>query len=49
MLDDVGAPTLDRALVQMKIVDLPDDAPVEAPEIDQDGSDEDPANLVDEQ
>ncbi len=49
MLDDVGAPTLDRALVQMKTVDLPDDAPVEEPENDQDGSDEDAANLVDEQ
>ena len=31
MLDDVSAPTVNRALVRMKIVDLPDDAPVSEP------------------
>jgi predicted negative regulator of RcsB-dependent stress response len=48
MLDDVGAPTVDRALVRMKIVDLPDDAPVEEPETDQAATDEDAADPVDE-
>ena len=49
MLDDVGAPTVDRALVQMKMVDLPDDVSVEESEIDQAASDENAANPVDEQ
>ena len=41
MLDDASAPTLDRALVQMKIVDLPQE-PGEEPASDSD-------NAVDEQ
>ncbi len=32
MLDDVNAPTVNRALVKMKMVDLPDAAPVSEPE-----------------
>ncbi len=35
MMDDVSAPTVNRALVQMKLVDLPDDAPVDEPEMDE--------------
>ena len=35
MLDDVNAPTVDRALVQMKLVDLPDDTAVDEPETDE--------------
>ena len=34
MLDDVNAPTVDRALVQMKIVDLPVDVAVDEPAAD---------------
>ncbi len=48
MLDDVNAPTVDRALVQMKLVDLPDDAAVDEPETDE-ATISDPANPVDEQ
>lgn len=35
MLDDVNAPTVNRALVQMKLVDLPDDTVVDEPETDE--------------
>lgn len=35
MTDDTSAPTVNRALVQMKLVDLPDDAPVDESEIDE--------------
>jgi len=35
MMDDPSAPTVNRALVQMKLVDLPDDAPVDESEMDE--------------
>ncbi len=57
MLDDVSAPTVNRALVKMKLVDLPDVAAVDEPETNEASSDEDVAvesvepvsNSVDEQ
>ena len=48
MLDEVSAPTLDRALVQMKIVDLPDDTAADQPVTDEE-TNSDPAAPVDEQ
>ncbi len=48
MLDDVSAPTVDRALVQMKIVDLPPEPGAIEPEAAEEPvSDSD--NAVDEQ
>ena len=57
MLDDVSAPTVNRALVKMKLVDLPDVAAADEPETNEASSDEDVAvesvepvsNSVDEQ
>ncbi len=40
MADDPGAPTVNRSLIQMKIVDLPDDAPVDEPAMDEAASEE---------
>lgn len=48
MLDDVNAPTVNRALVQMKLVDLPDDTAVDEPETDA-TTVSDPGKPVDEQ
>ncbi len=46
MLDDVNAPTVNRALVQMKIVDLPVDVAVDEPAAD-DAAVSEPADPVD--
>lgn len=40
MADDPRAPTVNRALIQMKIVDLPDEAPVDETTLDETGSEE---------
>ncbi len=40
MADDPSAPTVNRSLIQMKIVDLPDDAPVDEPAMDEAASEE---------
>ncbi len=46
MLDDVNAPTVNRALVQMKIVDLPVDVAIDEAEAD-DAAVSEPAGLLD--
>lgn len=44
MADDPGAPTVNRSLIQMKIVDLPDEQPVDDSQTDGLPSKEDPAD-----
>ena len=46
MDDDPRAPTVNRSLIQMKIVDLPDDAPVDEPAMDEAGSEEPAADAT---
>jgi predicted negative regulator of RcsB-dependent stress response len=49
MQDDVSAPTVDRALVQMKLVDLPDVTAADEPETDDAAATEPAADPTDEQ